>query len=263
MNHLTPTKTDEQRDVALGAARAARALLDPPPLDLAPATLKNAYATQSARMQRLGAKMPAAFKLGGTTSASRNKFKCEAPYFGMLSQIEVVNDDTLQWRERIRPHVEPEVAVGMSTTLPPQRGGYSIDQLEAEIAWIAPALDLGDTALADPISAGLAWVLSDGCAAGRLVIGERLGADALSAFEQSLVLVTVNGRVVASGCVQAMIGGVLGALREFLLVLAEYDLALPAGAPVALGGCAPAQPLPASGEVCAIFGDAGSVAVAV
>lgn len=263
MTELSPTEQDHRRDAALGAARARCATLDPPPHELAPVDLIHAYATQKVRMHRLGARRPAAFKLGGTNVLSRNTFQCDAPFFGMLSPAELVDGLALDWSNRISPRVEPEIALAVTENLPPRAQGYGVDELEGLIAWVAPALDVGDSALACPQDAGLAWMLSDACGAGRLVLGERMGANALSEFEESFVLLMINGQIVSHGCGQAIIGGALGALREFLLVLSSLNLELPAGAPVALGGCAPSHPLPITGEVHAVFGDAGAVHIAI
>lgn len=238
-------------------------MLNPPPAELAPPTLRHAYATQAARMMRLGETTPAAFKLGGTNEHTRTVFSVDAPYFGMLSSNEIVYEPHLSWDDRVAPRAEPEIAVAVNECLTPRPEGYSLLDLSDAIAWVAPALDISDTALADPLAAGLSWMVADTCEAGRLVVGERWGADALQSFEDSLVALIIDGHIVSYGCGQALIGGALGALREFLMVLAALDVDLPAGVPVALGGCAPSKPLPLRGQVEARFGDAGSVKIAV
>lgn len=260
---LEPSEADMHRDAALVQARALRDLLNPPPANLAPPDLLHAYATQVARLIRLDAQTPAAFRLGGTNAQSRTDFATETPFFGMLGASEVVEGQRLGFDDAIDPRVEVHFALALNRDLPPRLDGYPLEELADCVAWVAPALDICDTAFADPRAAGLAWMIADRCGAGRLVLGERMGADALTELEESLVLLTFDGEPAAFGAGTAIIGGGLGALREFLLVLAKLDVTLPADIPVSLGGCAPTHPLPERGRIEGRFGDVAEVRVMI
>ncbi len=256
--------TDAQRDTVLAQARAARRLLSPLPPDLTPANDGAGYATQAARLARLGASEPAAFKLGGTNQSGLETFGVDSPFFGALAPHELTEDDAFVWPDARAPLAEPEIAVALQRDMPPRWEGYGLDELEAELAWAAPALEMPDTVVDNPRRAGLPWLLADACGAGRLVLGPRLGAAHVRELEDAPCALIFNNVVVSVGFARdALIGGALGALREFLMTLARFDLTLPAGAPVSLGGCALAQPLPDNARVEARFGDVASASASI
>lgn len=262
--HFAIDSDARRRDAAITAARADRRVLDPLPNDIAPKTDADGYATQAARLERLGAKGPAAFKLGGTNQTGLEMFGVDSPFFGMLAPHELVDADEVIWPEARAPVAEPEIALAVQHDLAPRAEGYSVQELERALAWAAPALEMPDSVLDNPRVAGLPWLLADACAAGRLVLGPRLGASRVQELEDAPCALIFDNVVVSVGFGRdALIGGVLGALREFLLTLARYDMTLPAGAPVTLGGCAIARPVPSAAKIEARFGDVGAAFAAV
>ncbi len=256
--------TDARRDTVLAQARTQRRVLTPLPEDLTPADDRAGYATQAARLARLGASTPAAFKLGGTNQSGLETFGVDSPFFGALAPHELMEDDAFVWSEARAPVAEPEIAVALQRDMPPRADGYSLDEVEAALAWAAPALEMPDTVVENPRRAGLPWLLADACGAGRLVLGPRLGAAHVRDLEDAPCALIFDNVVVSVGFARdALIGGTLGALREFLMTLARFDLTLPAGAPISLGGCALPQPLPDHARVEARFGDIGSASASI
>ncbi len=251
--------TARDRDHALASARADRRVLDPLPAELAPQTHRDGYATQAARLERLKARGPAAFKLGGTNQAGLDMFANELPFFGALAPQDLVDGDEVLWPQARQPVAEPEIAIAVQRDLPPRPEGYALRELPSLIAWAAPALEMPDTVIGDARQAGLPWLLSDACGAGRLVLGPRLGASHIPELEAAPCALAFGKTIVSIGFAKdALIGGVYGTLSEFLITLGRLGLTLPAGAPVVLGGCAPALPVPDSGRVEARFGDVGA-----
>lgn len=197
---------------------------------------------------------PAAWKLGGTTRAVREIFQIDYPFYGPLSAAETFHaGETVTLPPLPGPVAEPEIAVRLAADVPPQETPRSDTQISALIGAIAPALDLAAVALADPPTEGALSLIADRAGAGVMTVGEWQSPQSLPRLSDTRVTLAFDGDTVAEGNVNALIGGVVGALRDFFIQAAREERTLKAGAIIATGGLAPAIPLGTARRVKATF----------
>lgn len=198
---------------------------------------------------------PAAWKLGGTNTATRAIFDVDAPYFGPLRAQEVFESDAvLNKADYPSPLLaEPEIAIAFGRDFPPAAVKRPLEEIADAIDWVAPAIELPATVLSDPSKAGVNWLVADRCAAGALVIGTRLSPAELGALERADIAVAIDGAPAPSRQ-NGLVGGVLGTLQDMLAVFTDHDIALPKGVVIATGGLAPAINVHDAQKIEARFG---------
>ena len=216
--------------------RRSKTVVDAFPADIAPRT--DADGARAALAQIAGA--PAGWKLGGTNAHTRGVFSVARAYFGPLKASEIVEGDggEIALSRLIAPKVEPEICTAFNIDLDPQIHGGDMAALRAALDHVALGLEIPDTILASPPEAGVWSLVADRCAAGALVLGERLPASALEELQGlPVVMISADGsRSMGHG--DWMIGGVLAGVCETLESLRGIVDRIPAGTPFATGGLA-------------------------
>lgn len=199
-----------------------------------------------------------AWKLGGTTMATRNTFSVSVPYFGPLKADEVHKSGVqLNKSDFIAPVVEPEIVVCLARDITEPVSFLEECVPETFIEWIAFGMELPDTCLGNAAEAGVNWLVADRCAAGALILGEQLPLAVLTRLEQSAVSLFFDEDCVSEAPAGNIIGGVLASLDEAVREFLRYDIVLKKGQLISTGGLCPAKPLPETGaSVRAILGDA-------
>jgi 2-keto-4-pentenoate hydratase len=197
---------------------------------------------------------PHAWKLGGTTQPVRDIFGISVPFYGPIGGHELFeNGDPVSLPPLPDPVVEPEIAVRLSRDVEPRRTQRSDAQVLTYIDAVAPALDIAAVALQNPAEEGVLSLIADRAGAGLILVGNWHHVDALSRLRNQSVRLLLNGSERSSGGEPALIGGVLGALRDFFAEAARENRTLTEGDIVATGGLAPAIPLGKSKNVTAAF----------
>ncbi|MDM7984932.1 MAG: hypothetical protein QUV02_10805 [Maricaulis sp.] len=227
-------------DEAIRQARASRLKL--PPGAITGLEMEQAY---SLGLKAFTREKPGAIKLGGTNKRTRALFNVSRPYFGSLFASEVFESGAkLLPGNFVSPSVEPEIVVAFNRPLRATSKPRDTGVLLASLDWVAIGLEVPDTVLTDPPTDGVAALLADRCAAGALVVGERQNAAVLDELERAPAKLEFNAETVSQREPECdLIGGVLGAVRDALSVLGEYECSVPAGVIIATGGLAPAIPL--------------------
>ena len=235
----------------LEAARCAGFSIDVDKEGVRPA---DRAAAIGAALAQLRGEAPAAWKLGGTNPATRDVFAVDAPYFGPLKADEAFSSGIVLDRGAYPAPLrdEPEIAVAFACGFAPQAERRSEEELRAAIDWVAPAIELPGSALADPASAGVDWLVADRCAAGALVVGEKRDAASLAALERAAISLRRDGEACA-GPAMTLIGGVLGAVADTLVEFTRFGLSLEKGVILATGGLAPAVAVDACSRIEAEF----------
>ncbi|MEE2525866.1 hypothetical protein V0U79_05765 [Hyphobacterium sp. HN65] len=223
--------------------RRARRTVDTFPADIAPKT--EADGARAALAQIDG--IPAGWKLGGTNTHTRNVFSVQRAYFGPLKAAEIAKGEgsEIALKGLIAPKVEPEICVAFAADLDPHTHGGDIAALRALLDHVALGLEIPDTILADPPGAGVWSLVADRCAAGALVLGERLPASALEELEGLPAVMTAADGEASEGHGDWMIGGALAGVSETLESLRSVVDRIPAGTVIATGGLARAKPFTA------------------
>ncbi|WP_417493085.1 hypothetical protein [Maricaulis sp.] len=237
---------------ALGAARAEGRAFDPLPR-FGPLSLEAGYAIAA---RRCDPGQAAAYKLGGTTEATREAFAVSRAYAGALCAGQLIEAGQDLPHGLINPVVEPEILLAFTQSFAPQRAPRSEQSLRDALAWVGIALEVPATPVSGLPQTGVGWLLADCCAAGALVMGERLPPDRLDALSQARVTLQVGTRT-SQGAASRLVDGALGAVSDILAVFGELDWAVPAGIPFATGGLAPALPIGAGETVLAGFAGPG------
>ncbi|MCR9129320.1 MAG: hypothetical protein NXI12_07345 [Alphaproteobacteria bacterium] len=223
--------------------RRARRTVDGFPADIAPRT--EADGARAALAQIEG--VPAGWKLGGTNALTRNMFSVERAYFGPLKASEITEGDgaEVSLADLIAPKVEPEICVAFTSDLDPHTHGGDLTALRSLLDHVALGLEIPDTILSDPPAAGVWSLVADRCAAGALVLGERLPASTLEELEGLPAVMTAADGERSEGHGDWMIGGALAGVAETLESLRGIVERIPAGTVIATGGLARAKPLTA------------------
>ena len=197
---------------------------------------------------------PHAWKLGGTTQPVRDIFGISMPFYGPLGGHEVFeNGEPVNLPPLPSPVAEPEIAVRLSRDVEPQRAQRSDAEVLKTFDAVAPALDLAAVALEDPPTEGVFSLIADRAGAGVILVGNWHHAQMLEKLNNQSVRLLLNGQERARGSEAALIGGVLGALRDFFAEAAREERTLYEGDVIATGGLSPAMPLGASKNVTAAF----------
>lgn len=239
-------------DEAIRQARANRLKL--PPGAITGLEIEQAYALglKAFTEDKLGA-----IKLGGTNKRTRAVFNVSRPYWGSLLASEVFQGGAkLVPGKFISPSVEPEIVVAFSRPFRATTKPRDIGVLFNSLDWVSIGLEIPDTVLTDPPTDGVQALLADRCAAGALVVGERQKPAALGQLERASAQLEFNAQTVSQREADCdLIGGVLGAVRDALTVLGEYECTVPAGVIISTGGLAPAIPLRENTFVTARLGE--------
>jgi len=237
---------------ALDSARAEGRTFDPLE-QFGPLGLEAGYAIAASRCDPSQA---AAYKLGGTTGATRTAFAVSRAYAGALRAGQLLADGQDLPPGLINPVVEPEILLAFDRPFAPQRTARSARVLRDELAWVGIALEVPAPPVSGLPQTGVGWLLADCCAAGALVVGQRLSPAHLDALSQTRVTLQVGTRT-SQGAASRLVDGALGAMSDILAVFGELGWAVPAGIPFATGGLAPALLIGAGEAVQAGFAGPG------
>ncbi|CUI01669.1 hypothetical protein [Leisingera aquaemixtae] len=218
MNHLVSALQD-----ARAKGEAARITAQ----DL-PRAVEEAYAAGLSQAPEV-----AAWKIGGANPWSRQVFANAEVFFGPLTPREVaVGTDVLSLAGLHAPLAEPELMLELG------------DDLEAELPFARMGLgfEIPASVLPDGAKSLLTGQMADRAGAGALWIGAvqpfdaaRCGAAFVSHFRR-------NGAAAAEGGSGNIIGGPVGAAKEFLALARRHGMPLAQGQWIATGGLSPAVP---------------------
>lgn len=214
-------------------ARNNNLIIDPLSEPCAPESMEDAVKIALAAMPT----RPVAWKLGGTNQATRGIFGVEVPYFGPLRDGVIYNSGEVISRSAFPAPLmaEPEIAVAFNQSFEPALERRDESKLAAALDWVAPAIEMPATCLKDVSAAGVNWLVADCCAAGALVVGQRLAPRALSMLEDASCYLEINHMRV-SGTQHSLIGRVLGSVADALCQFGRYGLRVEQGAVLATGG---------------------------
>ena len=219
-----------------------------------PESLEQAYSIQ--KLNRLNEHDIAAWKLGGTTEATRKLFKTGSVYYGGLNLPRVFSPKKgLSLPKNIKaPAGEAEVCFRLSEKIR-NLSNLDVDTLPISdfVASVAPSIELPWSPFPLPDS-GLKVLVADHCAAGALVIGEEQTLSMLDINSGAVTIKCSKAQLLAEGDMANVIGGPVTALRDFLKLAQQHKLELQPGQWVATGGCTPCVALPFNELITVTFG---------
>lgn len=140
------------------AARTSKRILAPLG-DVAPKNLAEGYALQRAIAERLGAGIPAGFKIGATTKQMQDYLGLPHPAAGFVPASSLRPDGvTLPFKDFLNVGVECEVGVRLGADLP---FGATRVQAEAAVAEVFPAIEIVERRYDDLAVLGTPTLIAD------------------------------------------------------------------------------------------------------
>jgi 2-keto-4-pentenoate hydratase len=207
-------------------------------------TLEDGYRVQQLANARLEAALGprVGHKIGGTTEPMRAYIGVPEPVAGEIFATTVhASGAELPFAGFVRPGIETEIAVRLGRDLPPRGRAYSRGEVEEAVAEVMSAVEIVDDRYADFRSLGAPTMIADNAFNAASVLGptraDWRGLDLAKLRARTLI----DGREVASGTSDALMGHPLEALRWLAERRSALGLGLAAGSFVSLGSITPVQ----------------------
>ncbi len=214
-------------------------------------TAAQAYRVQSAANARwlAGGRRLAGRKIGLTSQAVQAQLGVDEPDFGALWADGAYGDgDTVPAAAFMQPRAEVELAFVLARGLDDPQVG--LDEVMRAVAYLAPAVELVDSAIRD-WDIKLVDTIADNASAGGFVLGR--GARKLDGLDLRLCggLVHRNGKLASVGVGAACLGDPLNAVLWLARRLAGLGTPLREGDLVLSGAFGPMLPVAAGDVFCA------------
>ena len=225
-----------------------------------PAGEAEAYAVQRGITEASGREV-AGFKIGATAQVAMDLLGVEGPFFGPLYREAFHHDGaTVRLPMAHSPGIESEFVVGLAAHLPPRDAPWSIEEVRAAVAWVAPGLEIVGTRLESGLAGAGVLAIADGGANIDFVLGPTDGHWRGVDLTSHPVVLNVNGSEVASGDSGMLVFGSPIAGVAWLANRPEIaPRGLRAGDAVTTGTCTGIRPLSPGDEVVADYGSLGAV----
>lgn len=263
-DRLAATRTAFDLSATLAAeldrARAERRAIVPPS-DLARLSVIEAYDVQDALVARRVSSGFACsgWKLGLTSVVKQRIMGIDRPVFGRtFGAGRVANGASVARTAFIAPRTEPELAFGLERALEPRA---SLLELQAAIAWVAPALEITDSRY-EPAKRTAVELIADNTSSAGYVIGTPARLEHAPNFATIEAVIVRNGDVVYAGNTSAVLGNPAVALLLLARHLAERNLVTAPGDIVLSGAITDAFPVEPGDRVEARLAGLGTACVA-
>ena len=205
----------------------------------------------------------AGYKVGATSAAGQNALGLQEPFFGRTFTSRILRSRA-RWRDgRTGDTVEAEVGVSLARALPHRAAPWSASEVRSAIHRFLPLLEVNRPSYTRPFEVGGHCLIADNGVTQALVRGVRGVAPGRRSFARERVVLTINGREVARGCADVVLGDPLRAVVWLANELNKRGAGLSAGDVVATGAMTPPIPIAEDDNVVARYSSLGSVALRV
>ncbi|HDX8352436.1 TPA: hypothetical protein RQM97_000362 [Aeromonas dhakensis] len=225
-----------------------------------PKNLTEAYYIQHSNYARLGE--VGGWKLGGSTSASRNFFNVDGIYYGPIFKEFIYSYKSII-------HISPcdkvclgelEIVFYLSSEIERYMEKEVLhDNAIKYIASFFPAIEMPNVMF--PIhNDSLAVVVADQCVSGWLILGDEIpfSEDVLKSTNNVLATLVSNKNCILNGTSSEIIGGPFNVFCDFLKLAQKHRLKLCPGQYVATGAFSKCESLPLNSLLKADFSGLGS-----
>ena len=241
----------------LYAARKDNISIDALPLELRPATEREAYAIQAALVRRLRGPV-AGWKVGATTEGARAALKTDHPFSGRLLGATLHSSPAdLSALSPRSPQVEAEYVFRLSSL----DSGETVDdeKILSAITAIHPGIEICSSAFGNPFQVGIASLIADNGLASHLILGEACQKFTHRDLVEQEVTMFLNEREVQRGNGKVVLGHPLNSLIWLARHVLDGGQNIPEGSLVASGSCTGMLEVRKGDHVEARFGSLGSV----
>jgi 2-keto-4-pentenoate hydratase len=214
-------------------------------------TLEDGYRAQrraNARLERtLGRRV--GHKIGGTTAPMRAYIGVPEPIAGEIFASTVhASGAELPFERFVRPGIETEIAVRLGRDLPPRARPHTREEAAEAVAEVMAAIEIVDDRYEDFRTLGAPSMIADNAFNAASVLGPILASWRGLDLAHLRARTFIDGREVAAGTSDALMGHPLEALRWLAERRSGLGLGLGAGELVSLGSITPVQWLDAPAE---------------
>jgi 2-keto-4-pentenoate hydratase len=230
-------------------ARLAGRRLAAPPRRLALRTLEEGYEVQDRANTILEARLGprVGHKIGGTTEAMRAYINTPEPVGGeVFARTVHASGAVLRLDQFLRLGIETEIAVRLGKALRARPAPYQRDQVADAVESVAASIELVEDRYEDFRSAGAPLIIADNAFDAGVVLGEPVRDWRELPLDRLRALTLIDGRLVAEGQSDALMGHPLDALCWLANRRARLGHGLEAGSFVTLGTITPVQWIEAS-----------------
>lgn len=239
--------------------------LDEVPLAVRPGSVTAAYEIADQVVASLGPSLGrvVGYKVGATSTAGQTMLALEAPFYGRALASRVLRSGG-RWRSgRQGDTVEAEVGFVIAHALPSREAAYSEAEIRRAIRRVVPVLEINRPAYARPFEVGGLCLIADNGVTQAFVRGARGVVPGARSFRRETVVLEQNGREVARGTADVVLGDPLRSLVWLANALSAQGRGLDAGDLVASGAMTPPIPVVEGDVVVARYSSLGSVAFGV
>ena len=213
------------------------------------------------RVTELSGREVAGFKIGATAKVAMDLLGVEGPFFGPLYRDAFREAGAIVRLPLAHsPGVEAEFVVGIAADLPPREPPWTVEEVRAAVAWVAPGLEIVGTRVEGGLAGAGMLAIADGGANIDFVLGPTDGDWRSADLASHGVALDVNGAGTAAGHSGMLVFGDPVAGVAWLANRAEIaPRGLRAGDAVTTGTCTGITPLAPGDEVVADYGSLGRV----
>src|SRR5581483_2769969 len=249
-------------DIAIAArllleARASHRRLAALPARYVPKTTSDAEAICERMAQ--GLEQPiGAWKVGCTDPGTPGKYGLERPFCGQVPlQLIYASEARVAHADLMRAVIEPEIVFKLACDLPPCARPYGNEAVRDAIEAMHLGIEIPESRLVDDHPHGALGMVADQGYAGRLVVGPQVDHWQTLDLPSQAVMVSVNGRCVATGRAARAMGSPLTALVWLANDRATRGEGLKAGQYISTGSLTGIIPIHPGSSVIADYGTLG------
>jgi len=228
--------------------------------DKSPLSIEDAYLVQTEALKLLYARgdRRVGYKMGLTSKAKMKQMGVHQPIFGVLTEkMHVTSGSTFDFRGRIHPKIEPEVAFLIGRDI---QGKVSPEEALSACSGVCAAMEVIDSRYRN-FNFTLPDVIADNCSSSAFVLGETVRHPSEIDLGNLGIILEVNGKPVQFGSSAAIYGHPAASLAELCSMLTEQGQWLRAGDIVLAGAATAAIPMETGQEIRTLIQDLGAVSL--
>mgnify|MGYP006431449273 CR=1 FL=1 len=213
--------------------------------DFYPDNLDEAYKIQDYILEQSGEDFQH-FKLGGTNIKTQKKFNVSRSYFGLVKASETFqvteNNQVIHLGNQEPLSAELEIIFKLSKAITPS-DEVTIDNLNQFISHYSVGLEFPTNFITNLTEVGVNGLVAENCAAGFLVYGEFYDFTSNDFDQAQDFSFRVGLENIIQGTTANLIGGAIGAMLDFVLLMQEHERDIPADSLISTGGMTNCVPI--------------------
>ena len=257
---MSAARIEQAADLILNARLTHAPVLLPD--DYRPQTTDQAYAIQHRVTERLN--LPSAgWKIGAASKAVAAAEGASSAVSGRLFQPNVHRSPATLGTDHFTSfrNCEVEFVLRVGRDLPSRTELYTHKDIADAVDRLYPAIEIGDSRLADRATAGFLTVCADNAGGTQLVLGDEIQDWQRLDLPNHSVRMLINDKPVARGMGRDVMGHPINALLWLVNQQNGWNNSVPAGSLIATGTCTGINIAQPGDHALADFGEIGQVEI--